>query len=261
MNDSNYYEFLGISQTASPYDIRKAYKLKAIKQFLFLQKIKDVLLDPEARKTYDKVLELKKYTKRRMEEMAVDRKQKIDELMKKEKEYKEEEEIKKRFEVQRKRVEGDRIARMVGKWFNKRSNKIPNATKRSVRLFWSASVPTGYYNTEFIRKKVSIFGDVVGVWLNGRNCFVVFKNEDSVRKLEMSHERGHLIGDDIEVIDMELMTEVITTEKNKKTQLPFSEYEELVLNKLLNNKTNENVERNEVIDLCSPQKMEEIVID
>ncbi|GAB1224145.1 hypothetical protein ENUP19_0177G0005 [Entamoeba nuttalli] len=240
----NYYEFLGISKDANDQEIRKAYKAKVLHthpdkiknpqpsdfdKFHKLQLIKDTLLDTETRKVYDKMITSQLATRKAIEEMEADRKKMINELLQQEKQYQESEKIKDLFKEHNKRIEGDRVAKLIKKWYFHRQNKAPSSIKRSIRIFWSNKVPKGYFNKEFIRQKCMALGDVVGVSLKDQMCFVLFKNDNTITKIEMKNEHGNVFNDEMKDSNIEILR---NTYLHSSTQLnDFTQYEQQILQK------------------------------
>ncbi|EDR21716.1 hypothetical protein, conserved [Entamoeba dispar SAW760] len=240
----NYYDFLGISKDATNYEIRKAYKTKVLHihpdkikdpqpsdfdKFHKLQLIKDTLLDTETRNLYDKMIASQLTTRKLIEEMETNRKKMIDELLQQEKQYHESQKIKELFEKHNKQIEGDRFAKLIKKWYFHRQNKAPSSIKRSIRIFWSNKVPKGYFNKEFIRQKCLTFGDVVGVSLKDQMCFVLFKNDDTITKIEMKSEHGNVFNDELKDSNIEILK---NTYLHSSISLnDFTHYEQQILQK------------------------------
>ncbi|ELP92220.1 pre-mRNA-splicing factor cwc23, putative [Entamoeba invadens IP1] len=237
----NYYDFLGVSRDASVSEIKKAYKHKAVMlhpdkltnptthdfdTFHLLQKIKDVLTDDFARKAYNKVLDARLAQQRRMTEMGLQRKQMIEELLKKEKEYQDAERVTALFEEQQKKVEGDRVAKDVGKWYKNRHSKVPSHLPLSVRFYWDSKVPKGYYNKEYFRTKLATFGIIVGVACFDFDCFVVFKHPDAISQIEVSNDHNHSFGDNVMVVSVEILRDSVNV-----VEPDFFAFEEKVLSK------------------------------
>ena len=237
--EPTYYDFLGIAPSATPAEIRSAYRAKAVKlhpdkqktqasspdDFLFLQRVRDTLLDADARKAYDRVLEAHERSKRREAEMTAERRSLVAELLRKEREA--EEEASRLFAAQQRKINGDRVARGVGKWLLRRNGAAPAAARRSVRLFWDAKVPSGFYTAELLRTRLSAFGDVVGVWLRGCEAVAVFKDGATADRVAASVERGHCLGDGSDRIDAEPVRAILDEQDTRKGD--FFAFEQAVL--------------------------------
>lgn len=222
------YGLLDIPTTATPKEIKTAYRKKALschpdknpdnpragELFLQLSKILEILTDVSARSAYDKVLQAKAQAKIRSEKLDAKRKKFKDDLEAREESFRssgqsgKSAEQKLREEIERLQKEGSKLVEEEVSFINQQIHQQmrkdqSNAAKRfkddpemsgKVKIKWRADkndAENGGYNQEVLNRIFAKYGDVVGLVVSSKRgrALVEFR-ERSAAEMAVKIETG-----------------------------------------------------------------------
>lgn len=193
--DEDLFQLLDISPTASDQDVKKAYRRKAltchpdkcdspdaVALFGKYKKAAEVLLDKEARKSYERILKARKERQERDNSLDSTRKKFKSNLEAREKAYDHgvqrelDEKAKLAAEIERLRKEGssvlemenEKIKRLIAEERTRVSaNQVPDGVRNSgfqVKISWKNSPKN--FNEKEIEGKMKIFGNILSSFLS-----------------------------------------------------------------------------------------------